>query len=133
MTTKSDEVLELRYADLKAHTESVAAGLAGEPLTAWEKFNDDYDVHSVPVGELFNRKKLNNAYVETLKRGGPGSAVALMKIKLQAEMLQALQRGTVMRYERSRIWAMAAAYSRRTAMAGQISRLASFVEQSTRK
>lgn len=110
-------ILATRCEELEAHAQKTADALSGKPGSAWEKFDPTYDLAAIPVDQLFNRKDLNAAYVQALTTSGPGSAERLIAVKRQAEMLQALQRGTVMRYGRSRIWASAAAYSRRAGMA----------------
>lgn len=121
-------VLTVRCEELEKHAGSAAGGIAGMSAADWEKFKTDYDIGAIPVADLFNRKDLNAAYVKELTSPRAGSAVRAALVKTQAEMLQALQRGTVMRYGRSRIWATAAAYGRRKGMADgkQIGRLPAF-------
>ena len=125
MSGAGSQVLQTRCEELEKHAQQVAELLAGGTGAAWEKFNDAYELAAIPVDQLFDRKDLNAIYVQAITGSGPGSALRLGLAKQQAEMLQALQRGTVMRYGRSRIWATAAAYSRRAGMAAakQIRRL----------
>ena len=128
MSDTASTVLALRCEELEKHAGDVADGMVGLASAAWEKFRDDYDVGAIPVTDLFDRKDLNAAYITAITKSGAGSAVRLALVKTQAEMLQALQRGTVMRYGRSRIWATAAAYGRRKGIADgkQASRLPTF-------
>lgn len=123
-------VLEARCKDLEAHANDVADSLVGKIMTQWEKFKDDYDISNVP-SELFSRTDLDTAYVKSVLSSGKGSGARVTKLKLQAEMLQAMQRSTTMRYSRSRIWAMAAAYSRRWSIhdGKQVGRLPEFVTE----
>ena len=122
-------VLSTRCEELEIHAQQTADALGGKLGFAWERFNNAYDLSAIPVTDLFNRKDLNAAYVKALTTSGPGSAERAIAVKRQAEMLQALQRGTVMRYGRSRVWAAAAAHSRRegAALAHTIRRLPDYV------
>ncbi len=128
MSGSGSSVLTTRCEELEKHAQSAAGGIAGMSVADWEKFKADYDIGAIPVADLFNRKDLNAAYIKEITSPGAGSAVRVALVKTQAEMLQALQRGTVMRYGRSRIWATAAAYGRRKGMADgkQIGRLPAF-------
>lgn len=119
-------VLRARLADMREHARSRAGGLAGATGSDWEKLNrgggdavdtkNDYEVNAIPAGTLFSRKDLNDAYVAALDGGKAGSQVAAAAAKEQAHLVQALHRGTVVRYGRGRIWALAAAYARKMAL-----------------
>lgn len=113
----ASKVLLTRCEELEAHAQQTADAVAGKPGSKWERFDSVYDLAAIPVDQLFDRKDLNAEYVKAITAGGPRSAERLIAVKRQAEMLQAMQRGTVMRYGRSRIWAAAAVHSRRTGMA----------------
>lgn len=132
MSNLASKVLFSRCEELEKHAQQTADALAGRPGSEWERFDSAYDLAAIPVDQLFNRKDLNAAYIQAITAGGPRSAERLIAAKRQAEMLQALQRGTVMRYGRSRIWAAAAVYSRRVGMAQAhtVRRLPEFVASS---
>lgn len=117
-----DPVVAARLKDLLRHAQSHASALGGAANCDWEKLNrggggepssDDYLVADILARGLFSRDELNSAYITAAASKDSGSQRALEQAKLQVYLLQALQRGTVMRYARGRMWALAAAHSRR--------------------
>lgn len=121
MSVTTDAILRKRLDDLSAHSGSQAAQLGGSSNEDWVKFNragggapaaDDYTLDSEHWRNLFDRDTLNSAYVAAVDSGRKFSQIKAELAKVQAELLQTMQRGTVMRYTRSRIWACAAAATR---------------------
>ena len=131
MSGKVSEVLQARCEELEASSGAAARAMMGGQGFGWAKLGAAYPVEAVPPA-LFDRKELGADYAEAVDSGKAGSQKKAQTAKVQAEMLEAMQRGTVMRYGRSRIWAMAAAFSRCKAMEDgkQIRRLPDFIAAS---
>lgn len=139
----TDSTLLKRINDLDAHAASQAAQLGGSSNEDWNKFNrnggggpasDDWLLSSARWRDLFNRDALNSAYVSAVDSATKNSQLKAQLSKVQAEMLQTFQRGTRMRYSRSRIWACAAAATRLWGFANnnQIHRIATVVDGKSR-
>ena len=128
MSGKISKVLQQRCEELELHAAAMASAIEGKCGAEWDKFGDEHDVATVPT-DMFSRDEMNAEYVAAVDKAGTGSQKRAQVAKWQADMLSAMQRGTVMRYSRSRVWAMAAAYSRSTALAAsrQIRRLPDFI------
>lgn len=139
MSVTTNATLLKRLDDLNVHSGSQAAQLGGASNEDWVKFNrngggapasDDYTLDSEYWRGLFTRDVLNSDYVAAVDSGVKFSQIKAELAKVQAELLQTMQRGTVMRYTRSRIWASAAAATRLHALniSKQTHRIATVVD-----